>query len=70
MNRLLTALVASAAFLSIATPSYADSLGSNMSKMAAPVMATAKSCPRNYHYVHGYTKKNGTKVHGYCRKSK
>jgi Tfp pilus assembly protein PilE len=70
MKRFLTALVASVAFLSIAAPSYADSMGANASKMVAPVMAVAKSCPKHYTYVKGYTKKNGTKVKGYCRKLK
>jgi hypothetical protein len=70
MNRFLSALVASAAFLAFATPSYADSMGANASKMAAPVMAVGKSCPKHYTYVKGYKKKDGTKVKGYCRKLK
>lgn len=24
-------------------------------------------CPKGQHWVHGYTKKDGTKVKGYCR---
>jgi hypothetical protein len=70
MNRILSALIASAAFLTFATPSSADSVGANASKMVAPVMAVAKSCPKHYTYVKGYKKKDGTKVKGYCRKLK
>jgi len=70
MNRFLTAAIASIAVLSFAAPSYADSAKANMSKMAAPVMAMGKSCPKHYTYIKGYTKKNGTKVKGYCRKTK
>jgi hypothetical protein len=70
MNRILTALVASAAFLTLSSASYADSMSANANKMVAPVTAMAKSCPHNYKYVKGYTKKDGKKVKGYCRKVK
>jgi Tfp pilus assembly protein PilE len=70
VNRFVTAAIASIAVLSFSAPSYADSVKANMSKMAAPVMAVGKSCPKHYAYVKGYTKKDGTKVKGYCRKAK
>jgi hypothetical protein len=69
MNRFLTALVAGAAILTLSAPSYADSAKANATKLVAPVMAVGKACPKHYVYVKGYTKKSGTKVKGYCRKS-
>jgi CHASE3 domain sensor protein len=89
MTRLLTAVLASAAFLFLAGPSFADTpkavavaspsamssmkpmTGSSMksSSMSSTSKSTTKKCPTGQSYVHGYTKADGTKVAGYCRKS-
>ena len=76
MNRLVTALIASATFLTLATPSFAQTSMSSPSAMKAPMakatpsmMKSTKSCPKGESYVKGYTKSNGTKVKGYCRKA-
>jgi hypothetical protein len=45
----------------MATP--ASSMKSTSSK------STTKKCPAGQSYVKGYTKADGTKVKGYCRKS-
>lgn len=79
MKRLLTALFASAALLMFAAPASAQSGAiaqatkapktSHMSKSAS--MATTKlRCPKGETKVKGYTKKDGTVVQAYCRKSK
>jgi len=70
MNRFLTALVAGATILTLSSPSYADSVKANATKLVAPVMAVGKACPKHYVYVKGYKKANGTKVKGYCRKTR
>ncbi len=87
MTRILTAIVASAAFLFVAVPSFAStptavavaspSAMSGMKPMATPASSmkstssksTTKKCPAGQSYVKGYTKADGTKVKGYCRKS-
>jgi hypothetical protein len=62
----------------MATPTKAahmSSMGSSMKKsssmssMGSMKMATT-ACPKGQSMVKGYTKKDGTKVAAYCRKSK
>jgi hypothetical protein len=85
MKRLLTALIASAALLMFAAPASAQS-GSMVAPTKAPKMSTTSSmknsssmgsmkmapttCAKGTSMVKGYTKKDGTKVAAYCRKSK
>jgi hypothetical protein len=74
MNRLLTALATGAMVLSLGAPSFAAATPKPMKSpmsMASPMakMSSTKSCPKGESYVKGYTKSNGTKVKGYCRKS-
>jgi curli biogenesis system outer membrane secretion channel CsgG len=86
MHRILAALIASAALLALAAPASAQtgalatptkaahmsSMSSSMKKsssMGAVKMAPT-ACPKGQSMVKGYTKKDGTKVAAYCRKSK
>jgi hypothetical protein len=65
MKRLFQAVLASAialAFLSSSPSAYAK--GSTMMHSGHH----KHSCPAGQHWVKGYKTKNGTKVHGYCRK--
>jgi hypothetical protein len=66
MKHLIAALMASVALLTIsASPSFADSKMSNM-KMNS--MKIVHMCPKGKKWINGYTKKDGHKVAGYCRK--
>ena len=85
MHRFISAGIAAAAlFVLAAAPGFAQSadqdhpMGHGKGMDAAPkAMKTPKSmmsgmkttCGPKQTYVKGYTKKNGTKVNGYCRKS-
>jgi nitrous oxide reductase accessory protein NosL len=86
MHRILAALIASAALLAFAAPASAQNgamaaptkaahmsssmkKSSSMSSMGSMKMATT-ACPKGQSMVKGYTKKDGTKVAAYCRKSK
>jgi|GEM_PF-2838942 hypothetical protein len=85
MKRLLAALIASAALLMFAAPASAQSgamaaptkaakmssMGSmkKSSSMGSMKMAPT-TCAKGTSMVKGYTKKDGTKVAAYCRKSK
>ncbi len=72
MNRMFTALVSAAAFLTVAAPSFASS-ATPKPAMAMPMAkvtpAGNHTCPAGATYVKGYKKADGTKVKGYCRKS-
>ena len=69
MNRILTALVASVAFLTLSAPSFATTASPSPMKSpsAHATPAGNHTCPKGQTYVKGYTKKDGTKVKGYCR---
>jgi hypothetical protein len=61
----------------MATPTKAastSSMGSSMKKSSSMSMGSMKmaptTCPKGQSMVKGYTKKDGTKVAAYCRKSK
>ncbi len=98
MNRIVTALIASATFLTLAAPSFAQApapvasaaksattatgnamhsasttTGNAMHSAMAPAPhvtpAGNHTCPKPETYVKGYTKADGTKVKGYCRKA-
>jgi hypothetical protein len=77
MKRIVSALVASLALLAFATPSFAaspttppkTSSMSTMSGMKSTTTAKTISCPKGQTAVKGYTKKDGTVVKPYCRKS-
>jgi hypothetical protein len=85
MNRILAALIASAALLAFSAPASAQTgamaaptkaakmstMGSSMksSSMGAMKMAPT-TCPKGQSMVKGYKKKDGTTVAAYCRKSK
>ena len=67
MKRLLSSIFALA---------FAATLGTSAMAASTPAPAMSKttttastSCPKGESYVKGYTKSNGTKVAGYCRKS-
>ncbi len=65
MTRLFRSILASAiaaAFLLAGSSAYASSTSSTSSHHMK------HSCPAGQHWVKGYKTKNGTKVHGYCRK--
>ena len=63
MRRLFAALAALAFAASIA--GVAQASPKTMAPMANSQMM--KKCPKGQHWVKGYTKKDGTKVKGYCR---
>jgi hypothetical protein len=65
MKQIIAALVASIAFLTIGSPSYADT---HMSNMKMNTMKVVHMCPKGKVWVNGYTNKMGKKVAGYCRK--
>jgi hypothetical protein len=65
MRRLLSAVLASAAFFAVAAPSFAASPMPAMSSMSMKKM----SCPTGTTMVKGYKKADGTMVKAYCRKS-
>jgi hypothetical protein len=70
MTRMLRAAVAAVFFASLhagALTGTALAQSSSMSSSAS--MKGAMSCPSGESYVKGYTKADGTKVAGYCRKS-
>jgi hypothetical protein len=83
MKRLLSALIASAALLMFAAPASAQSgamaAPTKAAKMSSSMMKSSSmgsmkmaptACPKGQSMVKGYTKKDGTKVAAYCRKSK
>ena len=65
MNRILSSFLALAMCASLGTFAVAKSSSHMMSSTKM-----THSCPKGETWVHGYTKKDGTKVKGYCRKSK
>jgi hypothetical protein len=79
MKRIVSALVASLALLAFAAPSFAATptsapksssmSSSSMSSMKSSTMAKPITCPKGQTAVKGYTKKDGTVVKPYCRKS-
>jgi len=72
MTRFIAALATSVALLAFAAPSYAASpapMASGMSSMSSSSMKTSTTCPKGETWVKPYTKADGTKVKGYCRKS-
>lgn len=62
MKRLLSALIA--AFVLAGAASTVSQAGTMMHGSKH----MHHSCPAGQTWVHGYTKKDGTKVKGYCRK--
>ena len=86
MNRILAALIASAALLVFSAPASAQSgamaaptkaaksssMSSSMKKSSSmsSLKMGATTCPKGQSMVKGYTKKDGTKVAAYCRKAK
>ncbi len=70
MTRIVTALLASVALLTLASPGFAQS-PKPMKAAPAPHATPAgnHTCPKGSTYVKGYKKADGTKVKGYCRKS-
>jgi tRNA A37 threonylcarbamoyladenosine modification protein TsaB len=73
MQRFLSSLFASAFALTLgATSVSAATMATMAPKMmatAAPKMMKPMTCPKGQTYVKPYTKKDGTKVKGYCRKA-
>jgi len=68
MNRILSSFLALAMCASLGSIAVASSSSShNMSSSKTTTSST--KCPKGETYVKGYTKSNGTKVKGYCRKS-
>ena len=84
MKRILTAVLASLALCVFAVPTMADDMKKAPSAMATGVMkadakmdamgakVTKKKCmaTTGMAWTKGYTKKDGTKVDGYCHKTK
>jgi hypothetical protein len=73
LKRLLSSLFALAFAASLASPAFAAaaSPAPAMSSMKSSSMKSSMmSCPKGQSYTTGYTKKDGTKVKGYCHKSK
>ncbi len=69
MHKLIAAALASLAFLTVSSPVFADShMDKKMSNMKMNSMKMVHSCPRGKRWINGYTKKDGHKVAGYCRK--
>ena len=64
MQRILSSLCAAAFVLSMAGAAGATSKMSGNSMHGHMMMS---KCAKGKTWVHGYTKKNGTKVKGYCR---
>lgn len=64
MKRLLSAFSALAFVAALGTSAFADT----MSK-GAMSSKTATACPAGKTWVKAYTKKDGTKVKGYCKSS-
>jgi hypothetical protein len=65
MRRLFTALAAlafAASLTGVAPAMPKSTMGGAMTNSQ-----TMKKCPKSQHWVKGYTKKDGTKVKGYCR---
>jgi hypothetical protein len=64
MNRFLST-VATAAFVAVlGTGAFAASTPAPMK--ASSMSSMSMKCATGKHYVHGYIKKDGTKVAGYC----
>jgi hypothetical protein len=71
MKRVLSALSAAAFAAALGLGTFATANAAATPSPATPKpKATAKAkCPAGETYVKGYTKQDGTKVKGYCRKS-
>jgi len=65
-NRFLSFLATGALVAALGTAGFAATSSPAPSMMSAK---TTTSCPTGETYVKGYTKSDGTKVAGYCRKS-
>ena len=64
MQRFLSAIFALAFAATLSAPAFADTMKS--SSMAS----TKTTCPKGQSWTKGYTKKDGTKVKGYCHADK
>jgi hypothetical protein len=68
MKRLLSSLFAAALLATLGTPAFATATAA---PMHMSMMGMHKhTCAMGSTWVKGYLKKDGTKVKGYCRKSK
>jgi hypothetical protein len=65
MKRLLSAVSALAFAAALGSSAFADT----MSKGSMASSKTTTSCPTGKTWVKPYTKKDGTKVKGYCKSS-
>jgi hypothetical protein len=57
--------------MTLAAPSFASTPipAASAAAKSSTTKTTSTKCPKGESYVKGYTKKDGTKVAGYCRKS-
>jgi len=67
MKRLLSAISALAFAASLGTSAFAADKMTKGNSMGHSMMSGVK-CKKGEKWVKGYTKKDGTKVKGYCRK--
>jgi len=67
LKRILSFVLAGVLAAALGAPGFAATTGTPAS-MSSSKMATT-TCPAGETYIKGYTKSDGTKVAGYCRKS-
>ena len=69
MKNVVTAALTALALTALANPAFADDhMKAQMSNVKMNTLKMVHSCPKEKYWVKGYTKKDGHKVAGYCRK--
>ncbi len=67
MNRILSSLLTAAFVVSLAGAAGATSSMKGHAMMGGHHMGMMHKCAKGKMWVHGYMKKDGTRVKGYCR---